>query len=549
MNATDHDIQQKRILFGALQRLLEVGGKYLTISPDRIDVVDRFQRVHPVQIGNQNINADLDAIYALIRQNHDWSGNGSHTLDKTPFILGSSTWDTSSFGSFNEWSLITKDSSPDEIVIAPRKRLPMALDQVFSTDHDNLTRLRSLYREGGFSIGVFCRGETRADAVIAALTAERNHVNLPSNTAYFRDSRRSYKTYGAIDSSNVDNVPYVEGATWLISGCDKRAIVSKLIPGPDDRTLQPSARVFVGAHTGNGYLPARKSIEQHINAKDHPPALIITVDLTSNGPVAEFTFSKRLLAMTNTSHGFQNAPWDVIGEQKAKRDAVPKAPKTWHSTTEDVAKSFVARNAPRGYCSSKTIFFHGPIAYSIVDRNPIAAILDTPAGKPFILMGRSIAFGGTKAGTVSGAMGDISTAAGSEFQILQVGDLTEVLRYAGQPLETLPGHFRKAKNEDSFPDSASLHRTAFAKWLKNEYKAREDVLDKALLTPFATGVKAHAYRALADLSAIRDTVSDAYGIALPELGNPKALRAAAVKEAKAAEERQRELRDRRRNAP
>jgi hypothetical protein len=550
MSGFDHDTQQKRILFGALQRLLEVGGAYLTITPDGIDVVDRFHKVHPVRIGHEPIVADIPIIRHLIQNNMDWSGRGSHMRERTPFVLSSSTWDTSAFGAFNEWSLVTAKSGDDQLVITPRKRLPMSLDQVFKVDPDSLARLRSLYRKGGFSIGVICRGETRADAVIAALTAERNQVNLPSNTKFLDKRGANYRTFGAIATSNIDSVPYIEGANWIISGCDRREVIRKLIPGPDDITIEPSARVFVGAYPGHGgYLPQRKPVQDHLNDPEHPPALVITVDVTSDGPVAEFTFSKSLRAMTSPDHGFKHAPWDVIGEQKAKRDAKPKAPKTWFSTTEDVAKSFVARQAPRGYVSSKTLFFHGPIAYSIVDRNPIAAILDTPSGKPLLLVGRTVGFGGTKAGTVSGAIGDVVTAAGNDFRILHIGSPAELLRYAGKRLEDLPARFRRDKDEDVFPESASLHKTALAKWLRSEYQGRMGYLEKALETTFATGVKANAYSSLAHICALRDAIADTYGINLPVLGNAKSFHAKASTESKASQERLRELRERKSSSP
>jgi len=553
MSETDHDHEQKRLFFGALQRLLEFGWSYLTITPDGIDVTDRFQAVHPVLQARKQVSADLKKIREIISQNLDWSNNSAYLSKDTPFKLDPKIWDAKAFGTFNSWVLDNDQSSEDTIVIKPRKRLPVALEQVFFTESENLQRLRSLYREGDFAIGIMCRGDTRADAVIAAILAERTQVGLPTNTA-FRDDRMQPRNFLSqiIQVSRIDSVPYDEGATWMISVCDRPDLISSLAEAnaPKNKTLEPTANVFVAAYPSKtGRLPHRAAITQFINDGAKAPMLVITVDVTSDGPKAEFVFSDSLLPRTSTQHEFKNAPWAIIGERKAERDAKPKPPKTWFSTTEDVAKSFVSRKAPRGYVSSRTIYFHGPVAYSIYDRNPIACILDTKARKPFLLMGRDPGISGTMAGTVSGACGDILAAAEKDFTILNVGDLKPILRLAGKRLEDLPRQFRKDKNEDDYPESASLHKTAFAKWLKAERTDRNTRLEKALQTRFPTIQKANCYQSLARLAALRDIVASTYDISLPDIGNANAYKEKAAAEFKAAEERLQELRDRKQSSP
>lgn len=546
MSEIAHDTQQKTILFGALKRLLELGGHHLTITPDGIDVVDRFQNVHPVQILHKPIQADVAHLQRLIQQNRDWSGRSSYLANDISFALSSRIWDSAAFGNLNAWTLDHEESSDDTLVIKPRKRLPVALEQVFKAKPADLNRLRSLYRKGGFTIGIMCRGETRADAVLATLAAERNQVGLDTSVA-FSKSRNVYgnEAESLIKTSRIDGIPVSEGDPWVLEACDRRDLVPNVSSKPMPDAQYETARVYVAPYPGNGrYLPHKEAIEKHINQRGHGPSLIITVDVTSDGPVAEFTFSKSLMVMTTPKHEFKDAPWAAVGEQKAKRDAKPKAPKTWFSTTEDVAKSFVSRQAPRGYISSRTIYFHGPIAYSIYDRNPIACILDTPKGKPLLLIGREQGIGGTMAGTVSGACGDIVSAAGNAFQIVHVGDLKEIIRYGGKKLDELPRHFRNDKNEDDFPETASLHKTAFSKWLKAEFKDRSASLEKALETTFATHVKASAYQSLAALIGLRDTIAETYGIALPDLGNAKSYRTKAKAERKAAAERLDDLRER-----
>jgi len=518
------------LVLAALTHARDIAAREVRISEGEVAVVDYTGNLHtavPVDASPSIPLADVrDAL-------HSRKG-GYYHLDPN--------WDVeTTLKELGNWSLSA--DSQTGLTLRPRKAPAPCLEAVADFAEEDLARLRSLYRQGGFDVLVMCEGDPRTRELATAMMAERRQIGLPTSLSLLAlEKRYNWRDQKTRDYQGwIAPVATAEGADWSIRHIDYKDAYGHMQATFDG----PEARVIVMARKQYG-LSAERMITD-LDRRERP-LVGIHVHLQDSKPVGRIAFSPRLLPRTSLVSGFEDAPWDAYRDRKeARLKSRPPAPKTWHQTTEAVAKAFVERKAPRGYVSSRSLYFHGPVAYSISDRNPIAAIVDNPkGGKPFLFEGRKPGIGGTQAGTVSSAQGDISQAAGKDFHILHVGDLTRFVRLGDLALNDIASSFRSRKNEAEFPATCRINRDGLTTWIEERVAQLQEKLDGMAKTKFATYERSQVYRAQAGLANFRDVVADAFGMSLPPAGDAKAFRQMAEEEQAAAHQRQEELKERRR---
>jgi hypothetical protein len=232
----------------------------------------------------------------------------------------------------------------------------------------------------------------------------------------------------------------------------------------------------------------------------------------------------------------------AMGEAKASGSAQRKARRrTWHSTTAQVAEAFVSREAPRGFVSGESLFFHGPIAFSVWYGNPIAAFVETPDGETVLFLGRHGKV--LKPAVVSMAQGDIVEAAGGRFPIIRMDGLGAFLSLGDVPAGIVALRLKGRKDEDRYPRAASIVPSGLARWFEDRHSelvAERDAAHRSGVT-FQTWRQVQSMGALVDLCDLRDRLSERFGIGLPALGDAQGYRADHAKAQVRCADRQTEL--------
>lgn len=426
-------------------------------------------------------------------------------------------------------------------VLKAKKPFPPCLEAVADLDADDATALRSLYGDGGFDVYVACEGVERARAFASALAAERTLAGFPTGLVmtmpdgYGQYPRHEPRTVYSAANGNADS------PAWEVSVLPSHAanpIVEDGWKGDGVRVTVVEASNYETRRIANATMrPGRAR-----------PVVLVTVTLDDSRPVAKIRLpdgvSPRLPAEGWT-------PWGEFTDRKAKLQASrPRTVKTWHPTTGHVARAFIERKAPRGFTGVDSLFFHGPVAFSLRTWNPIAAFVDMPNGnRPLLLMGRSASSpGGSKGGTISMAQGDVSTAARGRYEILHVDDLCDFVTWGGKPIDEVAAGMKHRKDEDKLPSSCKIDRRRLSIWLNGEKAKLEEAAETAMRTAFPTGRQAMAYASLARHAELRDKLAESTGANLPDMGDAEAFRAEEKRLRELVLERQANLEARRRQS-
>jgi hypothetical protein len=499
-----------------------VAGREVVIRPDGITVSDPFSGKHHFA------NLETPPSYDLIKQ----------TLEQS---FRSFTWsrdrDMKASG-HGSWAVTEKNGN---IVLKASKKRHAALEALLTADPDDLALMRSLYGQPNIDIFVACEGDTRAREVALALASELNMSGR--NTTLDLAPEREYKRYtGTVEMAPDQEGPELfdvtkkVGQEWIVDLLEYANHRSTLAPPPsgvsrvvvfdDERVAQSWARATEGS-----FAPSRR------------PAVIVTVTLEDSSPVAKIAFSAAARSVARADLREENAPWTIYNDRKAARlKSRPPIVKTWHQTTIQVARAFVARQAPRGFVSGSSIWFHGPVAFSEYAKNPIAALVDTPSGQTILFSGRASGQSGTLAGTVSGAIGDIGNAArDTTFREFHVGELTDFLTLGDLSLNEVCWRVGDQKKEAEYPSSCTVDATKLERYIVKRRERADAELEKAQKQSVATYTKSACWRELATIAMFRDSMVELLGVSLPDMGNAEEFKSKGKAIYDAADARQRSL--------
>lgn len=438
------------------------------------------------------------------------------------------------------WNVSEKDGT---FKLKPTKNRNAALESVTEANADDLAMLRSLYDIADVDIVVACEGEARTREIALAFASELNlsghdtELHLEPEHQYVWSLGRNEDADDQ-DGPAMFSLPKKVGQKWVVQMASKETPPLPPTPGVSRITIwedEHQARRY-GYATEGGFAPSRR------------PAVLVGVTLEDSKPIATIVLSTAAKSVASASKKWDNAPWTLYNERKAARlKARPPIAKTWHQTTDQVARAFIAREAPRGYVSSKSLYFHGPVAFSAYDRNPVAALVDLPNGKTIMFTGRNSGLGGTLAGTVTSATGDIGTASkGSGFIEFHVGELTDFLTFGDLQLDDMASRLRHRKNEADYPNSCTVDPEKLERYILSRRKAADDELAHLTRkTTVATYTKAGCWAALERIALLRDAMVSHLGIELPDMGDAREFAAKREEESKAARLRQDGLRTKR----
>ncbi|MDW9481139.1 hypothetical protein GOB57_21065 [Sinorhizobium meliloti] len=440
------------------------------------------------------------------------------------------------------WNISEKDGT---FRLKPAKNRNAAIESVVAANPDDLAMLRSLYDIADVDIVVACEGEARTREIALAVASELNLSGHATELHLEPEHQHSWRTGRTEDAYDQDGPPLFSapekiGQKWVVQMASKETPPLPATPGvsritiwEDEHRASQYGRVTEGA-----FAPSRR------------PAVLVGVTLKDSSPVATIVLSTAAKSVASIGKKTDHAPWTLYNDRKAARlKARPSIVKTWHQTTEQVARAFIAREAPRGYVSSKSLYFHGPVAFSVYDRNPVAALVDLPDAKTLLFTGRHWGQGGTLAGTVSSATGDVDIAArDTAFVKFHVGELTDFLTFGDLPLDEMASRLRHKKNEAEYPRSCSIDVAKLERYILR----CKDQADKELSLragKVATYTKAACWGQLARIARFRDDMARLLAIDLPDMGDASEFEEKSKLENRAAELRQRELHEQRTTRP
>jgi len=406
-----------------------------------------------------------------------------------------------------EWRIKDKNG----ISLTPKKPFPSTLSMIAEFDPESLARFRSLYDRDDVIIRCDIAGETRAKDLAATIMAERAMIGLPSR------SNVVYETWHTNSPENLPPLdPIGEGSIWGI-----------LVEGRYRSRRQLSETVEIT------YTHSKNANIRNIDGAEDAgiPIIRLDIEIVDSKPVGLISFSAAAKPLTNPELATApELPWNVIETEIARRKAkAPKRQKTWLETTAKVGHAFIEQKLPRGYVSGRSLFFHGPIAYSESYNNPIAAFVADRNGDPTLVFGRSTRWAGSA--VTSTAQSDIVTAAHAAGLIrgyidpspddlvpsIRLGSLQATLSFADIPATDVPRHFMRSKDEDKYPRLAKLHELPLQEW----YAQEEEILRKEIQEAHNSGAnyptlrRVRAFEALIHLHDHITRVNDIYAFSIP----------------------------------
>lgn len=508
----------------------EVAGREIKISSDGVEIRHPYYGSSPVSIDGQPIKITAEEFEEAFRY---YSRNGG--------VKPSNYRELSAPGIGN----FGYEINDDVVVLKPKRNPAHCIDAVVPDLGDGIARLRSLYNQPGVSVFVPCEGEVRAGNVMQALIAERRALKLPTQTRYLPVHDRYYSDRVYSMDALVDVARRTDMPQWNVIQVTEADALKFLSKQP--KTGESNVYVFsTNERQVNRWIHGLADLE----AVGHPVA-VFAVKMNHSKSVGKIGFTSHLTSRISTEDKFENAPWKIYGKLSAAR-AATKKPVTWHSTTQGVADAFVAREAPRGMTGSKRwrkppIYFHGPIAYSLADWNPIAALVDMPDGRTALITGRSEEFGGTKAGTVTSALGDIRVASShKKFERFHLEELHEILTWGDEGLERAAS--KSSKMEDTWPKSAQFNVEKLGEWIEAKTTILQEELAEATKSAMPTYRKANAYSAVAQHADLRNRLVEGFGFDLPPVADVEEYRDLAKYHRDTAVERQKGLEQKKRIA-
>jgi hypothetical protein len=512
----------KDYIRAALTTTRMVAGREVVIRPDGITVTDPFGGKH--HFANLGTPPSYDAINETLQQSFH---SPTWSRDREMKASGHGVWGvTEKNGNF---------------VFKATKKRNAALEALVTADALELALLRSLYDQPNVDIFVACEGDSRTRDIALALGSELNLSGR--NTTLNLAPEYEYKRYTNIievasdqEGPELFDVPKKVGQEWvveLLEHANHRSLLappaagaSRIVVFEDERSAQRWGRSTEGA-----FAPSRR------------PAVMVGISLEDSAPTARIAFSAAAKAVARADLREDNAPWTIYNERRAARlKSRPPVLKTWHQTTDQVARAFVARQAPRGFVSGSSLWFHGPVAFSEYAKNPIAAFVDTPSGQTILFSGRAFGQHGTLAGTVSSAMGDIDRATkATPFREFHVGELTDFLTLGDLPLDQVCWRVGDKKKEAEYPSSCTVDAAKLSQYIVKRRERADAELEKATKQSVATYTKAACWGELASIARFRDAMVELLGISLPDMGNADEFKATRDSIDKAARTRQENL--------
>ena len=429
-----------------------------------------------------------------------------------------------------EWDFKPSNEGED-LVIVPRKPFPVTLGMLATFDPEQTAKLRSLYSRSDVVIQSEVAGETRAVDLAFVITAERAMIGLPSETSIVHEESYGspHERLPALDPPSE----FVGRPVWTFG---LRGLHGMRKGQEVDPTVAISATLSRYSYVGRDI----EGLED-----DGVPTVRIDIDIVDSKPVGRITFSASAQLLVNPDIAkAPDLPWNMIDAESARRRSrAPARQKTWLPTTAHVGQAFVARKLPRGYVSGKSLYFHGPIAYSESDSNPVAAFVNDKNGSPTLVFGRNGRWNGSAVASMAqGDIGDAARAAGlidghhivattrppaeGCIPAVGIGDTRGVLSFAGIPAEKAPRHFRDSKDEDSHPRTATLDPKALGEWLADrEASARQEISDAhASGAKYPTKRRAEAFSAMLALDKHIGCINDLYGFSIPRPADIEEIR-------------------------
>ncbi|MBY3155450.1 hypothetical protein HFO56_24290 [Rhizobium laguerreae] len=518
----DEQIDTKDYIRAALTTTRLVAGREVVIRPDGITVTDPFNGKH--HFANLGPPPPKSLIDETLR-NSFYSYTGSRDREMKASGHGA-------------WQVTEKDGN---FVLKATKKRHAALEALVAADAEHLALMRSLYGVANVDILVACEGDARTREVALAFASELNLSGR--HTTLDLAPERGYAAYSPRvaaddqDGPELFEVPQKVGQQWIVAVVEEPrgrprpppppAGVSRIVVFEDEH----AARNY-GKATEGSFAPSRR------------PAVLVGIALEDSTPTATIVMSAAAKAAARADLDVKNAPWTIYNERKAARlKSRPPVAKTWHQTTDQVARAFVARKAPRGFVSNKSLFFHGPVAFSVYERNPVAALVDLPNGKTLLFSGRDSGQHNTLAGTVSSAMGDIHVAATTtEFREFHVGELTDFLTLGDLQLDAVASRVGRGKKEAEYPSSCSVDAAKLEEYIVKRRNRADAELEQTSKQSVATYTKSASWRELANIARFRNAMVELLGIPLPDMGDADEFAARAKSISNAAQTRQEKLR-------
>jgi hypothetical protein len=509
----------KSYIRAALTASRLVAGREIVFRDDGITVSDPFNGKHHFSAVEAPPSKELLERGIYQRSFNDYFS--SHRPNDVKFS-GHGTWKVSGAdGTFK---------------LKPVKNRNAALESVTAANADDLAALRALYHVADVDIVVACEGEARTREIALAFAAELNLSGHATELCLLPEYQYNWslgrnETADDQDGPVMFSAPKKVGQSWIVQIASKESPPLPPTPGISRITIWEDERQADRYRwmTPGAFAPNRR------------PAVAVGVTLTDSNPVATIVLSTAAQSATSSVKNTENAPWTLYNERKAKRlKSRPPVAKTWHQTTDQVARAFITRLAPRGYVSNKSLYFHGPVAFSVYDRNPIAALVDLPDGKTILFTGRSDGLGGTLAGTVSGATGDIANASrDSGFIEFHVDELTDFLTFADFQLNNMASRLRHKKNEGDYRSTCTIDPEKLERYILNRRKIADDELAHLnRKTSVATYTKARSWAELERIARFRDAMVAHLKIDLPDMGDAEQFAATHQEINEAAKNRQ-----------
>ncbi len=481
------------------------GGREVLATADGVVVLDGGRRRLPVTQGGDPFPARADTLHAaLVSLAMARRGFAFDRFNAAP------AWD---FGDLGEWTFERGDGT---LSLKPSKPGPSCVDALFASAPGDMALVRALYGRPGVDVIVICEGEARSRDLAKAIVSELSETGVPATLRQEKPSSDGhYRTYPDPHAGlEPFDQPGTQGVTpWSVSYVDEfgwRAALS--IPGKPDG----EGRVIVASMGRTGHA----SVARVIEAVGSRTVAIVRVAISpeDSRPRMDVGMTAGAAALARSPMPApENATWTRLAAKRDARAATAK-PRTWHGTTDQVARAFVERVAPVGKVSGDALWFEGPVAWSDWARNPIAAFVRDVGGNDVIVMGRARS-GGSRAGLVTMAQDDIRRAAHDRFEILDVdADLHPLLRWDRDD--------RPVKGPQSA--RAKLDAEATGAWLAAAMAKLAAVRrDKATGAKHPTLGHGRAIEDMCRLAELRDTLSVRLGLELPFIGDPRLLRAEA----------------------
>jgi hypothetical protein len=497
-----------------------VAGREIVFRPDGITVIDPFSGKH--HFSHLGTPPSKDLINEAFGQSF-YSYTGSRDREMKASGHGA-------------WCVTEKDGN---FVLKTVKKRVAALEALVTANPEDFALMRSLYGIPNVDIIVACEGDTRTRDIALAFASElnlsghRTTLNLaPEHQNRYSDS---FEAVFYQEGSALFDVPRKAGQEWIVENASSRSMpapppsgISRVVVYEDENAARKFGRITEGS-----FAPSRRL------------AVLVGISLQDSTPTATVVLSKTAKAAARSDLVRENAPWTLYNERKAARlKSRPSVAKTWHQTTDQVARAFVARQAPRGFVSNKTLFFHGPVAFAVYERNPIAAFVDLPDGQTLMFSGRAAGQHNTLAATVSSAMGDIGNAVRpTNLKTFYVGELTDFLTLGDLGLNEVAFRVGYGKKEREYPSSCSINPAKLEEYIIKRRKRADAKLEHLTSkNSAATYTKAGCWGELASIAKFRDEMVTLLGISLPDMGDAAEFTAMGNGLGEAAERRQSDLR-------